>query len=180
METPTLISMVRWSDTKAHSETLLFSDSKSLIFCFFPDRHLRRSGLNSSELYPPPPPPFSLWKTPPFSALDGPAEFCESAPLQRDDIQKWNQRREKLPFLTQHYSSCCRWNKKHDFLFTLNHFIWENHIISGLKSPYFNWVWPPGYQEMCSVCHRLCQDLNFAFQHQSESAAYQPVLVVWI
>lgn len=37
METPTIISMVRWSDTKAHSETWLFSGSKTKSdFFFFP------------------------------------------------------------------------------------------------------------------------------------------------
>lgn len=183
LETPTLISTVRWSDTKAHSETLLFSDSKTKSdLLFFPDRHLSQSGLNRegawsycSELYLP---LFFFLKTLPF--LHSMVQLWES-PLQRDDIQMWNQRREKLLFLTQHYSSCCRWiywNKKHDFVFTFNHFICENYIIVRVKSLYFNWVWPPAGSVWC--LSPPLQDLNCAFQHQSESVAYQPVRVVWI
>lgn len=78
LETPTLISTVRWSDTKAHSETLLFSGSKTKSdLLFFPDRHLSQSGLNRegawsyrSEPYLP---PFFPPENTPFSALNGPA-----------------------------------------------------------------------------------------------------------
>lgn len=145
---------------------------QSLIFFFFPLTDIWNSldrieemhevtALNFISLL------FS-WKHSPFCTRGSSwALWIVSTP------EKWHSnvkpKKGKLIFLTQHYGSCCRWiysNKKHDFLFTLNHFIWENHIISQLKSLYFNWVWPPGCQEMCP--------------HQSESVAYQPVLVVWI
>lgn len=174
METPTVISMLWWSDRKTYSESLLFSstNTKSHLLLSL-DRYLWQSELNRGGCLIVSPCYFSLSElsllkqTLSFTGRSN-FELCEPSPLQIDEIQMWSQSREKLHFLT-YIMAAGRGTKTKSFTFSLlsitlyqkSHCFRAKKLLFQLKR-----------------C-RLCRDLNFVLQ-QSERAAYQLELVVWM